>query len=472
MTAYALLIDGKKVAGASAFPVINPASGQAFEECPKADAEQVEMAVAAAKAAFPKWESVAIEDRAKAINAIAQALHARVNEFAGLITRESGKTIDQAVSEVMGSIAVLQAFAAMRLDPRVISDEGGRKVIEHRTALGVVAAITPWNYPLALHCAKVAPALMAGNTIVAKPAPTTPLATLKFVEMCQEFLPAGVLNIICDQNDLGELLTTHPDVAKVSFTGSTPTGKRVAQSSATTLKRVTLELGGNDAAIVLDDVDPVIVARKIFHGAMGDNAGQICFAIKRAYVPASIYDDFCNELARLANLAVVDDGDKQGSQIGPVQNAMQFEKAQEYLADAKARGHVIAGGEALDRPGYFIAPTIVRDLPDDARIVREEQFCPILPVLKYEDIEDALARANDSDYGLAGTVWGEDIDRATEIAMRIDAGTVWVNQHKALDFAIPFRGAKQSGLGAEYGIEGLHEYTQAHIVNVVKLSDA
>ena len=307
--------------------------------------------------------------------------------------------------------------------------------------------------------------------MVAKPAPTTPLTTLLFGELCQEVLPPGVVNIICDQNELGPLMTAHPDIAKVAFTGSTATGKKVAASAAGTVKRVTLELGGNDAAIVLDDVDPVQVAKKVYQGAMA-NAGQICVAIKRAYVPEGMYDAFCDELARLAKAAVVDDGSKQGAQVGPIQNKMQFDKVKELIADAKKNGVIIAGGDALDRPGYFIPPTIVRDLPENARLVREEQFGPVLPVMKYNDIDDVISRANDGEYGLGGTVWGKDLDRATDVAMRIDSGTVWVNQHLAIDAGIPFRGVKQSGLGAELGQDGLHEYTQAHIVNRVALEDA
>lgn len=471
MTQYTMTINGQQVAGESSFAVINPASGVEFAQCPKADPEQLNNAVAAARAAFPNWSATLIEQRSAALVTIAGALQARAQEFAGLITMEQGKPLDQAMFEVMASVAVLQTFAAMRLDPVIIRDDENGKIFEHRTPLGVVAAITPWNFPLVLHCAKIAPALIAGNTVVAKPAATTPLATLKFVELCSEHLPAGVFNIICDENDMGELLSRHPDIDKLSFTGSTPTGKKVLEASAATLKRTTLELGGNDAAIVMDDVDPVAVARQVFQGAMG-NAGQICFAIKRAYVPSALYEDFCAELVRLASGAIVDDGDKQGTQIGPVQNAMQFEKLKGFLADAHARGNVIAGGAPLDRPGYFIQPTIVRDIPDDAAIVREEQFGPILPVLKYDDIDDVIRRTNASDLGLAGTIWGRDVRRATEIAMKIETGTVWINQHFAVDFAIPFRGTKQSGIGGEFGQEGLHEYTQARIINAVELADA
>ncbi|WP_394654076.1 aldehyde dehydrogenase family protein [uncultured Sphingomonas sp.] len=468
---FKLLVDGRATDGVSYFPVINPATEQPVAQCPKADAALVDTAVAAAKRAFPAWSATPVEERASRIGALSDALEARAGEFAALLTSEQGKPLDQAMYEVMGSVFTLRAFAAMRVSDRTLRNEDGNTVIEHRTPLGVVAAITPWNFPVILLMNKLGPALLTGNTIVAKPAPTTPLTTLLFGELCRDILPAGVVNIVCDQNDLGAVLTAHPDIAKVAFTGSTATGKKVMASAAESVKRVTLELGGNDAAIVLDDVDPVQVARKVYGGAM-TNAGQICVAIKRAYVPESMYDSFCDELARLAREAVVDDGAKQGATIGPIQNRAQFEKVRALLDDAKSRGTVIAGGDPLDRPGYFIPPTIVRDLDDDAPLVREEQFGPVLPVLKYSDVDDVIARANDSEFGLGGTVWGRDLARATDVARRIDTGTVWVNQYLAIDANIPFRGSKQSGIGGELGEAGLHEYTQAHIINAVALEDA
>jgi len=465
---YKLLINGKAVDGASSFDVVNPATGEAFAKCPKADLAQLNAAVAAAKAAFPAWSKRPIDERAAMVQKISEALEAQMEDFARLLSTEQGKPLDQARYEMFGAIFTLRAFANMRPETKVLKDEGGNKVVEHRTPLGVVASITPWNFPVILLCNKLGPALVTGNTMVAKPAPTTPLTTLKFAEVANTILPPGVLNVICDQNDLGGQLTAHPDIAKVAFTGSTATGKKVMASAADSLKRVTLELGGNDAAIVMDDVDPKVVAKKVFDGAMA-NAGQICVAIKRAYVPEGMYDEFCDELATLAKAAVVDDGLKQGAEIGPVQNKMQYDKLKGMLEEARKQGKVLAGGEALDRPGYFIAPTIVKDLPETARLVQEEQFGPVLPVLKYNDIEDVIARANDSIYGLAGTVWGKDLDKATEVAMRIDSGTVWVNQHLAIDANIPFRGSKESGMGAELGQAGLNEYTQAHVVNAVPL---
>ncbi|RYM09994.1 aldehyde dehydrogenase family protein [Sphingobium cupriresistens] len=468
---FRMLIDGELTPGASTFDVVNPATAESFAACPNADEALLERAIAAAKRAQPGWAATPVEERAALVLKLADALEARIGEFASLLTAEQGKPLDQAGYEIMGSVFTLRAFAAMRVEPKTLKDEGGNKVIEHRTPLGVVASITPWNFPLILLMNKLGPALVTGNTMVAKPAPTTPLTTLLFGELAQAILPAGVLNIVCDQNELGPLMTGHKDIAKVAFTGSTATGKKVMASSAGTVKRVTLELGGNDAAIVLDDVDARQVAKKVYQGAM-TNAGQICVAVKRAYVPSALYDDFCDELAKLANEAIVDDGAKQGTTIGPVQNKMQYDKVSALIADAKTRGTVLAGGEPMDRPGYFIAPTIVRDLPEDAPLVQEEQFGPVLPVMKYDDIADVIARANDSDYGLAGTVWGKDVARATAIAMQIDTGTVWVNQHLAIDANIPFRGVKQSGLGGELGEAGLLEYTQAHIVNIVELEDA
>jgi acyl-CoA reductase-like NAD-dependent aldehyde dehydrogenase len=368
-----------------------------------------------------------------------------------------------AIGEAYGLAAFCRYFTSLDLPEKILEDSGTRKVEMRRKPLGVIGCIVPWNFPLILIGLKMPAALLAGNTIVLKPAPTTPLATLRLGELIADIVPAGVINIITDQNDLGGELTKHPDVRKISFTGSTATGKKVMEGAAATLKRITLELGGNDAAIVLDDVDPKTAAPKIFDGAF-QNSGQVCIAMKRLYVHESIYDEMCDALAAVAKAAVVGDGLQQGTKIGPLQNKMQFEKVKEILDDARKHGTVIAGGEVLDK-GYFIRPTIVRDITDGTRLVDEEQFGPVLPVIKYSDPEDALARANASPYGLGASVWSSNMARAHALAQRLDAGTVWINKHIDLAPHIPFGGAKQSGLGTEMAEEGLNEFTQIQVIN-------
>jgi len=464
---FQLLIDGRPTAGAATLEVINPATGKTLTHCARADKAQLDAAVAAAKRAFPAWSATPITERRRLLLKIADAFEARIPEFARLLTEEQGKPLAHATGELFGSVAMIRAFAAMDLPVKVLRDNDKERIVQHHVPLGVIAAITPWNFPLILLMIKVAPALLAGNTVVAKPAPTTPLTTLLFGELCAAILPAGVLNVIVDQNDLGGHLTQHPDVAKVAFTGSTATGRKVMASVAGTIKRLTLELGGNDAAIVLDDVDVKDVAAKIFQGAMV-NCGQVCLAIKRVYVPESMYDAICTELAALAQKVVVGNGLDAGTEVGPLQNKVQFEKVKEFIEDARRHGKIIAGGKVLDREGYFIAPTIVRDIADDARLVREEQFGPVLPVLKYTDLNDAIARANGTEYGLGATVWAKDPARAYEVAQKIDSGTIWINKHLELPPDIPFAGAKQSGFGTEMGQEGLEEFTQSKVINIAK----
>ena len=464
---YRMLIDGKLVEGASTLDVINPATGTSFASCARADAAQLDQAVAAAKRAFPAWSSLTYPERGAYLNRVAEALQARAEEMANLLVQEQGKPLRQAQGEVAGAVGGLRWFAGQELPLEVIRDNEREKIVEQRTPLGVVATIIPWNFPLALLANKVAPALITGNTVVAKPAPSTPLTGALLGEIVADILPPGVLNIVIDANDLGSALSGHPDVAMISFTGSTVTGRRVMESASGSLKRLLLELGGNDAAIILDDADVKEVARRVFDGAMV-NAGQVCLAVKRVYAPRTMYDELCEELARLGSEVVVDEGLKQEAQMGPVQNKQQYDRVLELIDDAKSRGTVVVGGDRVDRDGYFIAPTIVRDLPDDARLVREEQFGPVMPVLAYDDIDDVVQRANDTEYGLSGTIWTKDVERGMEIALRIQAGTVWVNKHLDGPMDVPFGGAKQSGIGRAKGVEGLKAFTQGKVINIAK----
>ncbi|OYU86972.1 MAG: aldehyde dehydrogenase [Bradyrhizobiaceae bacterium PARB1] len=467
MMNYNLLIDGKMVPGAMQMPVLNPATEDVVAQCPRASKEQLDAAVAASKAAYPAWAATPLGERRKYIVEMADVIEANVNELAHILTSEQGKPLTDATAEVMGMAGFFRYLASLDLPMKVIEDSGDRRVEAHRRPLGVVGCIIPWNYPLLILGFKLPPALLAGNTLVVKPAPTTPLSTLRFAELVQGILPKGVLNVITDANDLGDEMTKHPDIRKISFTGSTATGQKVMTSAAATLKRITLELGGNDASIVLDDVDPKKVAPGIFEGAF-QNSGQVCLAIKRLYVHESVYDEICQELVAIANNTVVDDGSKQGTKLGPLQNKMQYEKVKGFLDDARKNGNVIAGGAAMDRPGYFIQPTIVRDIAEGTKLVDEEQFGPVLPVIKYSDHDDVIRRANATTYGLGASVWSSDTDRAHKVASQIEAGTVWINKHLDMAPHIPFGGAKQSGIGTEFAEEGLAEFTQLQIINAAR----
>ncbi|MES2896704.1 MAG: aldehyde dehydrogenase family protein [Pseudomonadota bacterium] len=467
MAQFKLLIDGRLEDGDSTMEVINPATEESVATCPRASKAQLDKAVAAAKAAFPAWRDTPIAERRAALVAMADVIQANAPELARLLTQEQGKPIEAATGEVYGASAFFRYFSTLDLPIKVLDDGPGRKVEVRRRALGVVGAIVPWNFPMILMAFKVPAALLAGNTVVLKPAATTPLSTLRFAELVKDMVPPGVLNVIADANDLGGALTAHPDVNKISFTGSTETGKKVMAGAADTLKRITLELGGNDAAIVLGDVNPEATAGKIFSAAF-QNSGQVCIAVKRAYVHESIYDRVCDELAKLADAAVVGEGLQQGVQMGPLQNKMQYEKVLGVIEDARKTGKIIAGGLAPEGKGYFIRPTIVRDITDGTRLVDEEQFGPVLPVIKIRDGEDALARANASPYGLGGSIWSDDLDVAYDLAGRMESGTVWINKHAELDPGIPFGGAKSSGIGSELGEAGLAEFTQMQVINMAR----
>jgi len=467
MSDYKLLINGQLVDGDATLEVINPATEEPVAVCARASKAQLDQAVAAAKAAFPAWSATPIDERRKALLAIADVIQNNLPDFARLLTQEQGKPLQDAMGEIFGTAAFFRYFASLDLSPKVIQDDATSRVEIRRRPLGVVGAIVPWNFPMILMAFKVPAALLAGNTVILKPAPTTPLTALKLGALIKDILPPGVLNIITDANDLGGEMTKHPDIRKISFTGSTETGKKVMASAADALKRVSLELGGNDALIVLDDVDPKETAPKVYGAAM-QNAGQVCIAAKRIYVHESIYDAMCDELAKLAKEAVVGDGLQQGTQMGPLQNKQQFEKVLGFIESAKKDGKIIAGGNRKGDKGYFIEPTVVRDITDGTKLVDEEQFGPVMPVIKYSDPAEAIARANASIYGLGGSIWAKDSDKAWSLAEQMESGSVWVNKHADLQPHLPFGGSKFSGVGVELGEEGLKEFTQIQTLNMAR----
>jgi acyl-CoA reductase-like NAD-dependent aldehyde dehydrogenase len=457
-------IDGKQEHGASSFGVVNPATEEVFAQAPQCSGAQLDAAVAAAKRAFKSWQRD--EDaRRQALRNAAERLQAKAQEIGRTLTLEQGKPLAQAIGEVNGAALQLKAAADMEIPNEVTRDNPkGRIEITYRP-FGVVASITPWNFPILIATAKVAPALLAGNTMVLKPSPFTPLSTLQFGEVLNQALPPGVLNVVSGDNDVGAHLTAHPDVRKISFTGSVATGKKVAEVAAHDLKRITLELGGNDPAIVLDDADIAAIAPRLFWSAFL-NSGQVCLAIKRVYVPEAMFQPLVAALAKLATEVKMGDGLDAQTQLGPINNAMQLERVSALVADAKKAGAVVhAGGERLGRKGYFYAPTVLSGVSDDVAIVAEEQFGPVLPVLTYRDLDDALERANATQYGLGASVWSSNLERATGVAKQIDAGTVWINSHVALTAHAPFTGAKWSGIGEASGRWGLAAFMQKHVIN-------
>jgi len=465
---YVMTIGGESVVAGKTLAVVNPATGKAFAEAPDCSREDLDRAVDAARAAFKTWRRTPIEARQALVKAAGERLIAEADTLARLFTREQGRPVDAARQEILGAGAWMGAVSQMT-PPVHVSEDSDKQFIETRyQPLGVICAIAPWNFPVSLAMWKVAPALVGGNTMVLKPSPFTPLCTLKIGEMFRDIFPPGVFNVISGGDDLGPWMTEHPGFAKISFTGSSATGKRVMASAARDLKRVTLELGGNDAAIVMPDVDLDEVAQKIFFGAFF-NSAQICVATKRLYVHQDVYDGLRDRLAGIAKAVKMGDGAEQGTVLGPIQNKRQFDRVMDLLDDARANDLTLIQGAAIpDGEGYFIPVTIVDNPPEDSRVVQEEAFGPILPMLKFEHIDEVIDRANDSEYGLAGAVWSRDVDQAVAIARRMETGTVWINQNLNLRPDTPFAGRKASGFGVENGMEGLLEYMSPQAVYVAR----
>ena len=459
-----MTIDGRAVAGGAAFDVVNPATGDVVTGAPDCSPEQLDAAMDSAARAFATWRGDE-SARRLALKTAAGAIAGAVDDLAPLLTAEQGKPLKDARGEVLGTSAWFAYFADLDLPREVIQDDDRTFAEVIRRPLGPVAAITPWNYPLLLASWKIAPALRAGNTVVLKPSPYTPLTTLKLGEVLRGVLPPGVLNVVSGRDPLGAAMTAHHVPRKISFTGSVATGRRVAASAADSLKRVTLELGGNDAAIVLDDADPAKIAGRLFWGAFTNN-GQVCSAIKRLYVPEALYDDVVDALAAQATKARVGNGADEGVQLGPLNNAAQLERVSELVDDALNTGaRVAAGGRRIGERGYFYEPTIVADVANGTRLVDEEQFGPALPVISYRTEDEAISHANATNFGLSGSVWSSDPERASAVAERLDCGTAWVNTHIALAPHQPFGGLKWSGIGVENGPWGLYGFTELQVLH-------
>ena len=463
-TPYALTINGQRTFSNETAQALNPATEQPICDYPLASREQLEAAVAAAKTAFIAWSATQVNERQQMVSKLGDLIEENQQAFIELLITEQGKGRAAAEWEIGGSIYWCREIAKQKLDDEVVRRDGDNEIVSRYTPIGVIGGITPWNFPLLLAVWKIAPALVAGNSMVLKPSPYTPLCTLWFGELAQQVLPPGVLNILSGGNELGEWITEHADIGKISFTGSTATGRRVMQSASVNLKRLTLELGGNDPAIVLPDVDAKAIAKDLFWASFA-NSAQFCVACKRMYIHEDVYDDVARELVAYAKTVKVGDGLAEGADLGPLQNRMQYEKVSKLLEDSRQAGLKFLLGGTPDRtPGYFIPVTIVDNPPEDSRVVVEEAFGPVLPLLKYRDVEDVISRANDTEYGLAASVWGKDVAQAEAIARRIEAGTVWINHVHVFGPDIAFGGHKQSGVGIENSLHGLAEYCNVQTV--------
>jgi len=469
---FSMTIQGRAVPGNATIDVVNPATGLVFAQAPDCTAAELDAAIGAARAAFPAWAATPLAERQNLVRAMGQRLFAHADELKVTLTREQGKPLGDAASEVKAAGYWCLSLAGIDIPQTVLDDNPTRRVEINRVPLGVVGAIAPWNFPLTLAFWKVAAALLAGNTVILKPSPLTPLTTLQAGALMRDLLPPGVFSVISGSDGLGPMLTAHPGIDKISFTGSTETGRKVMRTAADTLKRVTLELGGNDPAIILPDFKVEANAEALFWAAFGNN-GQICVAAKRLYIHESVYAKLAGALTDIARSVKVGPGEDEGVRLGPIQNKQQYDRVTGLIEDSREHGHhFLTGGYIPQGPGYFLPPTLIDNPPDDARIVAEEQFGPVLPLLRYASVEDAVARANSGIYGLAASVWGTDLHAAKQVADRLDAGTVWINEAQALSPMIPFAGHKQSGIGVENALSGILEYTAYKVITVPKTAVA
>jgi acyl-CoA reductase-like NAD-dependent aldehyde dehydrogenase len=462
---YKHLIDGKLEASPSSFPVINPATEAPFADCPDATREQLDRAVAAARRAQSLWRTTSFDERRAVLNKFAEALEANVEPLARVMTREQGKPIEESRIEMRRAATSTREICSIVIEPELLRDDARGRLELHYRPLGVVGGITPWNVPIVLAAPKLASALYGGNAFILKPSPYTPLTTLRMGEIAKDVFPPGLVSVIAGGNEFGQWMTEHPGIDKISFTGSVPTGKRVMASGASNLKRMTLELGGNDAAIVLEDADPKAIAPRIF-GAAFVLSGQVCQAIKRLYVHEKVYEPMVAELTNIAQQAKFGEGFEEGVQFGPIQNRMQYDKVLSILEDTQNQPgvRITTGGHAMNRKGYFVAPTIVADIKEGTRLVDEEPFGPVLPVLSFSDVDDAIKRANATRFGLGGSVWTKDIAKGKDVASQLEAGVVWVNHHVGLTREFPFGGMKESGVGRQGHAIGVKSDMEPQVV--------
>ncbi|MDL0431477.1 aldehyde dehydrogenase family protein [Marinobacter sp. TBZ242] len=469
MQTYSNSVNGQAVEAADHQEILNPATGDSIGLAPISTESDVGFAVNTARKAQLNWARVSDQEKRDTIVRVTRVLEENSEYLAELITREQGKPLSGPGSrfEMQACVGWTQVPAALELPPEIVYEDEERKDVLHRVPLGVVAAIAPWNWPLMIAIWQIIPSIRMGNTVVIKPSEYTPIATLEMVRLINQVLPPGVLNTVSGDGRIGAALTSHPDIDKIMFTGSEATGRRIIEASTRSLAPITLELGGNDAAIVLPGTDADAIAEGLFWGAFL-NMGQTCACIKRLYVHDSDYEAVVNALSNLAQQMPIGDGMDEKNLIGPLQNEMQYNKVKDLVADARANGCEVMEFGTIPDTGYFLPLTLVGNIRDGQRLVDEEQFGPALPVIRYQSLDEAVASANRLDAGLGASVWADDLEQAQQVAVRLEAGTVWINQHGAIHPMVPFGGNKASGYGVEFGLEGLKAVTQPRVISIKK----
>lgn len=451
--------------------VFDPATGELIGKAPVANEADLEDAIARAQAAQKAWAAKPVAERNELLVKAAEAIEAAAEPLAEILSREQGKPLNgpNARFEVGGCAGWFRANASFALEPETIVDDETQRSVMVYDPIGVVGAISPWNWPMMISVWQWAPSLKMGNTVVAKPASSTTLSVLALGHVVNSVLPEDLLIVVPASGRIASKLASDERIGKVMFTGSTEVGKTIAREAAGSVARVTLELGGNDAGIVLDDADPAKIAEGVFWGAF-INTGQTCAALKRLYVPASIYDEVVDAVAKVAESTPMGVGLDEQNVLGPLQNKEQYEIVADLVEKARSAGAriVVGGNPDPEQPGFFYPSTIVADIENDNPLVAEEQFGPVLPIVKYDSLDQAIEWANALDVALGSSVWSSSEERALEVASRLVAGTTWINSHGTLHPAVPFGGAKQSGYGVEFGVDGLKHVAQPHVITVTK----
>ncbi|KIY02424.1 uncharacterized protein Z520_02563 [Fonsecaea multimorphosa CBS 102226] len=468
-TTFSNIVNGEPRSSKTKYHGIDPTSKQPNWDVPVATSDDIEDAVAAANKAFAEWKTTTWEYRTERIARFKEALEAYQEEMTDLLLKETGKPRNFGATEVQSCSKFMEWHINLKEPKGESYDLDDRTIVNKFVPLGVAAAICPWNFPLLLSLGKVLPAVQMGNAIIVKPSPFTPYTALKMVEIANQVFPPGLVQALGGDDKLGPALVDHPDIHKISFTGSIATGKKVMAAAAKTVKRVTLEMGGNDPAIVLPDADIAKVAPMVAMGAFF-NTSQVCIASKRIYVHSSMYDEFLAALVNVAKSLKVGSSNEEGVMLGPIQNSMQYEKVKTFFKDTKDHGYKFAlgSGDVPESKGFFINPTIIDNPPEDSLIVQEEPFGPIVPVQKYDDIEDVIKRANNSKAGLGATVFGKDPQKLQEVADKLEAGSVWVNSFPAAGPQAQFGGVKESGIGTEFGTLGILAYANVKAITTFK----